>query len=152
MTEKYKSSYTIRCNCFLFMATNKPVQITDAKSGIIRRLIDVRPKHKTAPIKPRHYQALMNQVQFELGAIAWHCLEVYRSMGKSYYMNYRPIDMMYKTDIFFNFVEDSYSEFASMKGVSLSYAYSLYDTYCKNSGLEHKMARHLFREELKNYF
>lgn len=43
MNEKYKSSYTAKLNCFLFMATNRPVKITDAKSGIIRRLIDVEP-------------------------------------------------------------------------------------------------------------
>src|SRR5690606_37357493 len=41
MNEKYKPSYMARINAFLFMATNKPVKITDAKSGIIRRLIDV---------------------------------------------------------------------------------------------------------------
>ena len=37
MNEKYKPSYTARSNAFLFMGTNKPVKITDAKSGIIRR-------------------------------------------------------------------------------------------------------------------
>ena len=41
MNEKYKPSYMSRINSFLFMATNRPVKITDAKSGIIRRLIDV---------------------------------------------------------------------------------------------------------------
>lgn len=46
MNEKYKPTYMARVNCFLFMATNKPVKITDAKSGIIRRLIDVRPSRK----------------------------------------------------------------------------------------------------------
>ena len=43
INEKFKSSYTSKINAFLFMCTNKPVKITDAKSGIIRRLIDVRP-------------------------------------------------------------------------------------------------------------
>lgn len=46
MNEKYKPTYMARVNCFLFMATNKPVKITDAKSGIIRRLIDVHPSRK----------------------------------------------------------------------------------------------------------
>jgi len=41
MNEKYKPSYMARSNAFLLMGTNKPVKITDAKSGIIRRLIDV---------------------------------------------------------------------------------------------------------------
>ncbi len=43
MNEKYKPGYTSRVNAFLFMGTNQPVRISDAKSGIIRRLIDVHP-------------------------------------------------------------------------------------------------------------
>ena len=82
MNEKYKPSYMARINCFLFMATNKPVRITDAKSGIIRRLIDVQPTGNKLPI--RKYQTLMKQIDFELGAIAQHCLDVYRDMGKDY--------------------------------------------------------------------
>lgn len=105
INEKYETKYTMRINSFLFMATNKPVKITDGKSGIIRRLIDVRPSGNKVPNK--RYDKLMEQINFELGAIAYHCLEVYKSMGKNYYNSYRPIDMMYKTDPFFNFVEDS---------------------------------------------
>ena len=44
---KYKNIYAMRLNCFLFIGTNKPVKITDAKSGIIRRLIDVHPTGET---------------------------------------------------------------------------------------------------------
>jgi phage/plasmid-associated DNA primase len=33
MNEKYKPSYTARVNAFLFMGTNQPVKISDAKSG-----------------------------------------------------------------------------------------------------------------------
>src|SRR5699024_3212913 len=43
VNEKFKSSYTARFNAFLFMGTNQPVKISDAKSGLIRRLIDVEP-------------------------------------------------------------------------------------------------------------
>ena len=43
VNEKFKSTYTNQFKCFLFMGTNKPVKITDAKSGLIRRLIDVSP-------------------------------------------------------------------------------------------------------------
>ena len=77
-----------RINSFLFMGTNKPVKITDAKSGIIRRLIDVKPSGNRIPNK--RYNSLMQQIDFELGAIAHHCLEVYRKMGKNYYSGYKP--------------------------------------------------------------
>ena len=43
VNEKFRSAYSNRFKAFLIMGTNKPVKITDAKSGIIRRLIDVTP-------------------------------------------------------------------------------------------------------------
>ena len=43
INEKFKSVYTNSFKAFLMMGTNKPVKITDAKSGLIRRLIDVSP-------------------------------------------------------------------------------------------------------------
>jgi energy-coupling factor transporter ATP-binding protein EcfA2 len=150
MNEKYKPSYMARVNCFLFMATNRPVKITDAKSGIIRRLIDVKPSGRKLPAK--RYQALMAQIDFELGAIATHCLEVYRNMGKSYYSGYRPLDMIMQTDVFFNFVESNYYTFKEQDGISLSQAYQMYKTYCDEALVEYKIPRHKFREELKNYF
>lgn len=150
INEKHKPTYTSKINCFLFMGTNKPVKITDAKSGLIRRLIDVRPSGRKIPYN--RYSVLMEQVGFELGAIAYHCLEVYRGMGKNFYNAYRPVDMMFKTDIFFNFVEDSYPIFKGDDGVTLKAAYAMYKTYCDESGTDFKMPMYKFREELKNYF
>ena len=150
MNEKYKASYTARVNCFLFMATNRPVKITDAKSGVIRRLIDVKPSGQRIPAKK--YQALMNQIQFELGAIASHCLEIYREMGKNYYDGYVPFDMIFQTDVFFNFVEDSYDIFKAQDGVSLRQAYAMYKTYCEDTLVQFKLPMYKFREEMKNYF
>lgn len=150
MNEKYRPSYTARSNAFLFMGTNKPVRITDAKSGIIRRLIDVRPSGNKIPTK--RYFTLMNQIDFELGAIAWHCLEVYKSMGKNYYSSYRPLEMIFQTDVFFNFVEANYHIFKEQDAVSLKQAYELYKVYCEEALIEFKLPRHKFREELKSYF
>ncbi len=150
MNEKYKPSYTARVNCFLFMGTNRPVKITDAKSGIIRRLIDVVPSGKKLP--PKKYQTLTGQIDFELGAIASHCLAVYRDMGKNYYSAYRPINMMLQTDVFFNFVEFNYHHFKEKDGITLSQAYEMYKAYCEEALIEYKTPRHKFREELRSYF
>ena len=90
MNEKFKPSYTSRVNAFLLMGTNQPVRISDAKSGIIRRLIDVSPTGEKIPTN--HYHTLMSQIDFELGAIAHHCLDVYRDLGKNYYNGYQPLD------------------------------------------------------------
>lgn len=150
MNEKYKPSYTARINAFLFMGTNKPVKITDAKSGIIRRLIDVQPTGDR--VSPKTYQALMGQIEFQFGAIAQHCLETYFEMGKDYYNGYRPIEMMLQTDIFYNFVEDNYEFFKSNDGTTLNQAYLLYKRYCDEASVEYRTPKFKFREELKNYF
>jgi energy-coupling factor transporter ATP-binding protein EcfA2 len=150
MNEKYKPSYTAKANAFLFMATNKPVKITDGKSGIIRRLIDVRPSGRT--INVTKYHSLVSRLDFELGAIANHCLKVYRSMGKNYYSTYKPIGMILETDVFFNFVETNYYTFLQENGISLTRAYALYKEYCEDSLIDFKLPRYKFRDELKNYF
>lgn len=150
INEKHKSLYTIRLNSFLFMATNKPVKITDAKSGLIRRLIDVNPSGKL--IEHDRYNDIMSKIQFEIGAIAQHCLDVYNKFGKNYYDAYRSSEMQYKTDVFFNFVDDSFFIFSKQDGVSLKQAYSMYKDYCEETSLSYVMPMYSFREELKNYF
>ena len=103
-------------------------------------------------IPPLRYQALMSQIDFELGGIATHCLEVYRKMGKNYYSNYRPLEMILETDVFFNFVEANYYIFKEQDSTTLSQAYEMYKEYCNDSNVDFKLPRHKFREELKNYF
>ena len=149
MNEKYKASYTARVNAFLFMGTNQPVKISDAKSGIIRRLIDVNPTGVT--FNHQHYSTLMAKIEFELGAIAYHCLEVYRSMGKNAYSDYRPVSMMFQTDPFLNYVEHYYDIFRAEDGVTLKRAYALYKEYCEDSSIK-PLPMYKFRSEFQNYF
>lgn len=148
--EKFKATYSARVNAFLFMGTNKPVKISDAKSGLLRRLIDVHPTGVL--IEENRYHALMMQVEFELGAIAHHCLKVYEELGRTYYSSYRPKEMMLQTDVFYNFVEAQYFVFRAEDGVSLKRAYELYKSFCAETGIEKLMPQYKFREELRNYF
>lgn len=152
INEKFKPAYDMRINAFMFMGTNSPVKITDAKSGIIRRLIDVQPTGNKLP--PKKYQALNSQIDFQLGAIAHHSLEVYREMGKDYYEGYTPIEMMLQTDVYFNFVEENIDLFIKQDGVTLKQGYDLYKKYCDEAGIQkdHQIPQYKFREELKNYF
>ena len=150
VNEKYKSQYSMRFNSMLFMATNKPVKVTDAKAGILRRLVDIHPTGNTIPIK--RYEILKDKINFELGSIAKHCLEVYKSLGKNYYNNYKPFEMIQDTDVFYNFVDDSFDIFFDQDATTLKAAYALYKTYYEESGLEYKMPMYKFRSELKNYF
>ena len=154
MNEKNKPQYPYIPHCFLFIASNEPVKIKDAESGIIRRLIDVEPTGVRIPGKK--YNLLMERVDFELGAIADHCLKVYKKMGRHFYDNYRPKSMMYRTDAFLNYIEDRYDVFCEEDGVTLKNAYIMWNNYCDEAGVDGKVRanypRHKFRDELKNYF
>lgn len=147
---KFKSAVTDVIHALLIMGTNSPVQITDAKSGLIRRLIDIHPTGVKIPIN--HYMSLVSRTDFELGAIAHHCMEVYRSMGRNYYEGYRPLEMMLQTDPFFNFIEYNFDVFKAQDGVTLTQGYLMYKEYCTDSGIEKPMNRQRFQFELQNYF
>ena len=149
MNNKYQKMYSASINAFLFMGTNKPVKITDAKSGIIRRLIDVSPTGNK--VNRKDYNRLMNQIKFELGAIAWHCKDVYLS-DPGYYDNYIPTNMFSASNDFFNFILDSSSVFESSNGVTLKSAWDLYKKYCDDANIMYKGSKRAFAEELKNYF
>ena len=149
VNEKFKSSYTNRFNCFLLMGTNRPVKITDGKSGLLRRLIDVSPSGNKLSLK--EYQAAMKQVDFELGAIAYHCKEVYLSdPGK--YDSYIPMSMLGASNDFYNFVLDSYHVFKREDGTTLKAAWEMYKTYCDDAKVPYPFPKRNFKEELKNYF
>ncbi|MBO7451330.1 MAG: hypothetical protein J6U54_13280 [Clostridiales bacterium] len=150
INEKRKTQYPLKLNCFLMMASNKPVKITDAKAGMIRRLIDIRPTGNK--VSYSDYCSLMEEIEYELGSIANHCLQVFNELGKSYYNPYRPVDMMYRTDPFFNFVEDSYLEFMNEEFWTAKQAYTMYKKYCEETNAKYKDAYYIFRENLKDYF
>lgn len=150
VNEKYKAQYTTVPDAFLFLGSNQPVKISDARSGIIRRLIDVHPTGVRIPV--RHYHALMTQIEFELGAIAHHCLQVYLEMGRDYYNNYRPLEMMFQTDVFLNFIEAYYDLFKEQDYTTLKQAYALYKEFCTESGIDKPLPMYKMREELRNYF
>ena len=149
VNEKFKAAYTNRFNCFLYMGTNKPVKITDAKSGLIRRLIDVSPSGNK--LKRHEYFDVMNRVNFELGAIASHCADVYNA-NPGFYDDYIPISMMGASNDFYNFILDSYPVFRDEDGVTLKCAWEMYKTYCEDAKVPYPMSRRVFKEELRNYF
>ena len=149
VNEKFKSVYTNRFNAFLFMGTNRPVKITDGKSGLIRRLIDVTPSGEKIPAK--EYKQVVKQVGFELGAIAWHCKEVYES-DPGHYDSYIPFNMMGASNSFYNYILDSYHIFKREDGTTLKSAWEMYKTYCDEAKVPFPYSKMAFKEELKNYF
>ena len=149
VNEKFKSTYSSRFNSFLFMGTNKPVKITDAKSGLIRRLIDVSPSGNKLELK--EYQRLMHDIQFELGAIAYHCLKVYED-DPGRYDDYIPVKMLGASNDFYNFIFDSFFLFKEQNGTTLKAAWEMYREYCNEANVAYPYSKRIFKEELKNYF
>ena len=149
VNEKFRSQYANQFKCFIFLGTNKAVRITDAKSGLIRRLIDVEPSGEKIPTKK--YHELVSKVDFELGGIAWHCKEVYEE-NKHLYDDYIPTRMLGASNDFYNFMLDSYYEFKRSDGVSLRRAWAMYNTYNEEAKVSYPYSRRAFREELMNYF
>ena len=152
MNEKRKQSYNFKPRCFLFMASNNPVDINGSKSGIIRRLIDVNPSGRTLPSK--EYDKLMGQIHFERGQIAKHCLDVFQKLGKNAYNGYKPQQMMELTNPIYNFVLDTYSELflENPEGISAKEAYKLWTDYCEVNKITSPGTQYKFKEELKSYF
>lgn len=149
VNNKFEKLYSSRFKAFLFMGTNKPVKITDAKSGLIRRLIDVTPTGEK--VSAREYKQLTQKITFELGAIAKHCEEVYLEDADAY-DDYIPIGMLGASNDFYNFVSDSSLIFQDEAGVTLKQAWEMYKVYCDEAKVPYPLSKMKFKEELKNYF
>lgn len=150
VNEKFKSQYTMKCESFLFMGTNSPVKITDANSGILRRLIDVYPSGKR--ITKKRYNELTNAIKFEFGAIANKVLNVFNQLGEGYYDAYVPLKMFGATNDFYDFIEYYYDDFASKEYVPLLDAWELYQKYCDLAKVPYPLSMRKVRTELMNYF
>lgn len=149
VNEKFKGQYETHFKCFLFMGTNRPVKITDGKSGLLRRLIDVHPTGNKLSFK--EYKSLTKQVSFELGAIAYHCLQVFKE-DPEYYDDYIPKTMLGASNDFYNFICEAFSVFKKENGTTLKAAWEMYKTYCDEAKVPFPFSKRNFKEELKNYF
>lgn len=149
VNEKFKKPYEMRFNSFLMMGTNSPVKITDAQSGLIRRLIDVYPTGKTLP-GPK-FREVKKQLKFELGAIANHCIQVFEE-DPHFYDDYRPTTMIDKTYVFYDFITEYYDIFMEEDPMSLKRAWDLYSKYAEYTKLSFPFNRTKLKEELKYYY
>ena len=147
--KKYENAINVQIQTILFLASNKKVQITDAWSGLLRRLVIIEPSGRRLPRD--EYEQVRRNLKFELGSIAKHCMDVYLEEGYKYLDNYRPEDMADQTDYFRTFVLDNLDYF--MAGdVESKDAYRLYKIYMEENGYGYAKNISQFRTELKKYF
>ena len=150
INEKFKKPRSMRISTMLVMASNNPVKITDANSGIPRRLLDVYPSGNRLPVN--EYRIVVDGVYQELGVIAKHCIDVYHNLGTDYYRDYRSRTMISETNPVYNFVMEMYSDWGTEDKITLAKAYSDYKDYVEETGIQYKMPRYRFKTELSRYF
>ena len=148
--EKFKKSYNKTFNTFLFIGTNSPIKITEARSGLSRRLIDVNPTGNTLDV--HSYRSAVASIDYALGAIANRCIKTYKTYGADYYNSYRPMKMMELTNDIYAFVEDNFFLLRDKEYVTLSYMWDLYKRFVDDTGIPYKMKRRDLANELQYYF
>lgn len=147
---KYRGKYHVKFKTTIFVATNKPVKITDSKSGITRRLVDIVPTGVLIPYEK--YAHLVDKMNFELGGIAHDCIKVFKNLGREYYDNYRPMEMMAKTNHLFDFVSENAFIFERVNMVKRSEAWKMYVAYCESAGIRHPLPRYIFKDQFSDYW
>ena len=146
---KHQSAIESSFKCMIFLGSNKEVKITDSKSGLIRRLIDVEPSGHKLPTA--EYVKCMQYIEFELGGIAKHCLDVYLE-NPTAYNDYVPIKMMRSTNYVYAWLEENYKTISESDGISLASAWASFGKYCDDADILYKPNKQQFRNELKGYF
>ena len=150
VNEKGKPVYHKAFNTILFVATNSLVKISDSRSGLLRRLVDV----STTGHKVSHpvYRELTNRMRFEHGAIAHKCKERFLEMGPDAYDGYIPEQMLYGTNILHDFLSEHWEEIAEMEYVQIYELYKAFKTFAEAAEEQYIMPRRVFRTQLLAYF
>lgn len=148
---KYDPLYSAKFGCMLLVGTNRPVRITDSRSGIIRRLIDIHPSGNLIPAD--EYFKVTEEVKFEYGAIAHKCISIYNSHKKAF-DSYIPQRMLGATNDFYNFLDECLDDILNDGRTTLACAWEHYLKYCERARVPSWAiySRRVFGEELKNYF
>lgn len=150
INEKRKTQYEMKFRTFIFLGSNKEVKITDARSGLLRRIIDIAPTGKK--VTANRYYELIERIKFELGGIAYKCLKVYES-NKRMYDGYFPVRMIRATNHFYDFIEENWFDLIKDHDyVDLKDAWNTYKMYCDMSSVAYPYSMQTFKNEFKNYF
>lgn len=148
INSKGKNLFKIVPRSTLFIGSNDPIKISNRKSGLFRRLVDIQPTGNL--FDETEYHLLMEQVQYELGAIAQKCIYIFEDHGATYLSSYRSTDMMYRTNDIFNFVEDN--RLILSQGITLKQAHKLFSDWCEQTDTRNIYKQFQFRDLLKDYF
>lgn len=147
--EKNKKIYVTSFDTLLMIGTNNPVKITDSKSGLLRRLIDIHPTKKTIPFD--RYNEIVDGIKFEYGSIAKKCADFYKR-NRKLYLNYVPTEMIGATNHLFNFFDENSQEYYNNKWMTLKRLWSDYKKFVEESGISYPLNKMTFKNEAKEYY
>lgn len=146
---KGKQSYEQAFKTIMFIGSNDPVKITNAKSGLLRRLIDVNPSGQK--VTGTEYKHLMKQIPFEAGAIVSKCIKIFEA-DPTFYDDYIPEEMVDATNDFYAYVQYQRLAFEKEDGTTLQSAWNAYKEFCEYAKVQYPLGLRAFKEELKDYF
>ena len=148
VNQKHKKPYPITFKGLLITASNQPFQVRNIDSGITRRAVVVEPTGEKLPRDD--YDRLMNQIGFELPAIAAKAINVFYEYGAGYYEEYVSQKMLDQTDHIFSFMKEVHRSLPDP--VTLKQISELYKMYLEDIGWETKGYKRRIKIEAQRYY
>jgi len=148
VNKKYKSPYSVSFPGLLITASNQRYRVRNVDSGITRRAIVVEPSTYTFDSKT--YFELKNRIKYEVPAIAYKAMAIFKELGPFYYEEYVDRDMIEATDYIYGFVSEYQDKLGDV--VSLDRASSLFKEYLEDLGFETRGYKRKIKSELQRYY
>ena len=148
VNKKYKTPYSVSFPGLLITASNQRYRVRNVDSGITRRAIVVEPS--TFTFDSKTYFELKNRIKYEIPAIAYKAMAIFKELGPFYYEEYVDRDMIEATDYIYGFVSEYQEQLGDM--VTLDRASALFKTYLEDLGFETRGYKRKIKSELQRYY
>lgn len=150
VNEKFKGLYATDFNTVLVIATNESVQMSNAKTGLARRLIVARPTNNLLP--EDEYYDIMDKLKFEYPMIAEHCRRFYIH-NKNKFKNYFDAESFVNTNHVYDFFSEMFFDYSKIDGyILLNRLWDDYQRYIETTKYQYPLNRQKFSKEVKEYF
>ena len=151
VNEKFKAPYAMRVTTMLFMASNDHLDINSSRSGLMRRIILIKPSGRTLP--RAEYDELRRRITFEYGAIAYHCLDVFNSLGESYYDDLRDKRLLDGSNETYKFLKEIYLEIINEPYTTINALWLKFRQWLDQNNTTQVLHRKIdFENDVINYF
>lgn len=147
INDKYSKAYYMRMNMLMFIASNEPLRLTSSNSGLLRRCLDPVPTGKLIPREK--YDALMEGIIDERGAIANRFISVYKELGPKAYGPYKSSRLVKNGNQIGYWVQRERDNEWNRRGECLlSDEYAMYTESCVRNNVKSPMSKAFFERQL----